>query len=689
MITISDKVKCMASLATFRKMKLEGLTLYDVLGQLAGQIIIEQNIRNSDNASLKQIMKREAGIDVPISMVSSSLKRLDFVDSDKVGFQINEKLTVERRQEVLNQLKEARLRDERVYSTLINFVEKKLQTSLSEEERELLKRDFCSYMVKDAYNVKYADQISNFLLAMENDSDFMEQISHIREGLIIFLGLAYNVNDEQIDALDNPLCLYLETEVLFNMAGYNGELFKCLFDEFYGQIEEINKRAHKPLVQLLYFEETKTEFEGYFSKAEDIVKGKCRLDNSKTAMRTIVKSCKESYDVAQLLSEFKILLKQKKIVLDSQRNYYDREHSQLNIIQQQTFDELVRSNVGEEDKVYEKLSLLNYIYSKRGNRSHQYFRNVGHILVSANSRTFSTAKCLDLQQGTVPLVWGMDALTNRFWQMLNKGIIPSNQMKSVDILSKARIVISNNVNNTIERLFKEIDVDLENGKLTEEKAKAGIVELRKYSVAPEDITAENADTYVTFNEQSIEQLIAENEAQMRKAQKTIEEHEKTIKERERSLEGMNDMNRAAIKRLTAQANAEIKKQYDEAVEEYESEQSENVAEEFKKYKLRQVEIGGLYLFVAFSLFVLNYTYGGEKKWYIGVVIAGIIFLIPFILALINFQPIKKAYRFLFYKKERESVRYRFKKEYEHQHKRPILLLKKESDIAKELKNSSK
>ena len=680
-------MKCMASLATFRKMQKDRLTIYDVIGQLSGQVIIEQNIKNTDYASLRDLMKREAGIDVPTSMFRPSLKRIDFVDADKSQVSTNEKLTEELRTKTIESLQTSKLRDEAVYDALIGFVEEKQHASLPEKDKEQLKKDFCSYIVKDAYNVKYAEDISNFFLAKQSDRTLMEQIAEIREGLIIFLGLSYNVKDDQIDVLDSPLCLYLDTEILFHMAGYNGELFRCLFDEFYEQVTAINKKANKPLVKLMFFEETNKEIDYYFNKAEDIVKGKDRLDISKTAMRTIVRGCKETYEVVQKKAEFKLLLSEKGIALDTQRNYYDKDNAQFNNVEQQTLTDLTTDEV-DEQKVYEKLCMINYIFIKRGYKAHQIFRNVGHILVSGNTLTFEVAKRMDYQPGDVPLVWGMDALINRFWLMLNKGIIPSTQLKSFDVLSKARIVLSSKVNISVERLFKEIECDIESGKIDRKKADIGIAELRKYPVTPDDITAENVDSYTSIlNEPSIEQLIAESEARQRKTQELIDKQADMIRERDISIAEIEDQKRLAIKRLTEKANVDIKRDYDAAVKEYESEQYSYVVSELRRYALKQVKIGVIYLGVVVLLYILIYLYGEEKRWYIGFSIGLVVFLAPFIRPLMNHLPIKKAYQFVFCRKERAAVRHRFMKEYENQNRRPVLQRKKESDIYKELRNS--
>ena len=44
----------------------------------------------------------------------------------------------------------------------------------------------------------------------------------------------------EIDYPNQKITFYLDTEILFNMAGYNGELYQNIFNEFYSLIKEIN-----------------------------------------------------------------------------------------------------------------------------------------------------------------------------------------------------------------------------------------------------------------------------------------------------------------------------------------------------------------------------------------------------------------------------------------------------------------
>lgn len=671
----------MASLATFRKMQKDRQTIYDVIGQLAGQVIIEQSINVMDFASLRDLLKRKAGIDVPVSVVKASLRRVNYVTVEKAGFTTNNNLTTELRDKTIEELESNNRKDQEVYDSLVSFVEQKLQKSLTDEEKELLIKNFCAYMVNDSYDVKYAEYISNFFIVKERDKDFMEQMANIREGLIIFLGLAYNAQDYQIDAVDTPLCLYLDTEIIFHMAGYNGELFKNLFEEFYDQVTAVNKKARKTVVKLLYFEETLNEIEHYFRTAEDIVDRKARLDISKMAMYTIVSNCKESYDVIQMKADLKLLLAEKRIILDNQNNYYDKEHVEFNVDHQQILDSFSNDDF-DENKVYEKLRLINYVYIKRGHKSQRLFRNVGHILVSGNTMTFKVANFIENQVETVPLVWNLGNLTNRFWLTLNKGIVPSTQLKSFDLLSKARIVLSNKLNSSVERMFKQINEEVAAGSLTKERADIGIIELRKNNLAPENINADNAAQIMDIiDEKSYEHMIAESEARWRKSKETIDKQEKKINNLDEEISKIKTEHSQVVSLLLDRTNNDARNVYKEDIEKYEDDKSKYVRRQFCKDWVKELCLSiGTLLFVIIVI-VFNRILQDKYNWQIDL-IAVVAFIIALFYTDDNRHPVQDAFRFVFCKEIRDKVKLRIAEEYEQNNSRPVLQLKTEDDIKK-------
>jgi uncharacterized membrane protein YuzA (DUF378 family) len=56
----------------------------------------------------------------------------------------------------------------------------------------------------------------------------------------------------------------VEQEILFHLAGYNGELYQQLYFDFRELIREINRKAGKQLIKIKYFDSVKIEIDKFF-----------------------------------------------------------------------------------------------------------------------------------------------------------------------------------------------------------------------------------------------------------------------------------------------------------------------------------------------------------------------------------------------------------------------------------------
>jgi hypothetical protein len=143
----------------------------------------------------------------------------------------------------------------------------------------------------NGYSEKYSDFISAYVLTKEQDTNFRELLNSIKEGLILYQGINYTADINHLGSWNNDLTIYLGTEHLFSALGYNGILYKEIFDDFNKLVFEINsshKNIKRKKIELKYLEETKIEIDNFFQTAEFIKKGNKTLDPSKLAMLTIL-----------------------------------------------------------------------------------------------------------------------------------------------------------------------------------------------------------------------------------------------------------------------------------------------------------------------------------------------------------------------------------------------------------------
>ena len=114
--------------------------------------------------------------------------------------------------------------------------------------------------------------------------------------------------------------------------------------------------------------------------------------------------------------------------------------------------------------------------------------------------------------GQVPLATTLSFLTNKFWFKLNKGFGKDNFPTTFDVVTKAQIVLSNQINESVGRKFEDLQLKYKNGKLSQDQAKASIIELRKQTKKPEDLVDEDITSILdSISEDSLDSFLKEQE----------------------------------------------------------------------------------------------------------------------------------------------------------------------------------
>lgn len=143
------------------------------------------------------------------------------------------------------------------------------------------------------------------------------------------MGLCYNIGET--GSITKPLTLYLGTEILFSLAGYNGEIFHQFACDFFEQVRLANTGA-TPKIVLRYFADIKKEIDDFFNIACEIVEGKRYRLLDKPAMKAITNGCNTSADVDIKKSDFYHLLQFSfGIAEDPNNDYYGEEFFSSNL----------------------------------------------------------------------------------------------------------------------------------------------------------------------------------------------------------------------------------------------------------------------------------------------------------------------------------------------------------------------
>ena len=530
-----ENSKCLASLAVFRELYDNQKDVYGVISEFLKEIISSENKYQFGLTEITLLLNESYDFKIPEAVVKTSLSRLPFLSKSNGVYSVNKPIDQIRNKEFQEKQNKIYNSNNNVVNRLFIYIESQKKVTLSEAEKEIIVKSLCSFMLDESTVQEYSEYIGAFIVQCKSEDTLLAQLDTIKEGVVLYTGLKYNSNLNDLGTWNTQITIFIETEILFHFAGYNGELFKILFNDFFTFVKEINSQSinknGKKKIHLKYFSEVKNEIERFFKKAGFIINGEDTLNPSKTAMASIVNGCKTPSDIIEKKALFYDLLKTNGITEDTYTEYYSAKNHKFNIEDQSIIESLQSSIVTDYD-IRENLKFLNYVNILRQGASDRNFENIGYILLSGNATTIQLAwHDLIKPNGNVPLATTLTFLTNKLWFKLGKGFGKNNYPKTFDIITKAQIVLSTQVNDSISYKYDSLQEKLKKGELNEKQALATIVELRRESKKPEDIKADDlSDILDTISENNIEKYVQEQELFKIQTQKQKEENENLKKE---------------------------------------------------------------------------------------------------------------------------------------------------------------
>ena len=276
---------------------------YQILAEFIQYIIIKSNLHSFTAIEMKNRLFEVFGFDIPEAVVRTTVRGLQFVKTENRIYHVNQiELKDNSAFEEMKAVAEANNTD--IIDLLIAFAQETDPSSAI--WADALTQEFIAYLLDDHQSTaagKYTDLIGRFILKNESDEKIQSALTAIREGSILYIGLNHNISET--GSLRKPLTLFLGTEVLFSLYGYNGEIYKQLAQDLYDQIKAANVGTKR--ITLRYFSEVKKEIDDFFTSAELIVDGKQLLFDT-VAMKAIINGCSTAGDVKGFLSCAPMLL---------------------------------------------------------------------------------------------------------------------------------------------------------------------------------------------------------------------------------------------------------------------------------------------------------------------------------------------------------------------------------------------
>lgn len=515
-----------------------GKDIFDIIGDFILGICIIESKYSFTSAELKLLMGSTFGFDIPEAVLKTVLNNRLSRKLNRNGLVYNFETTQNQGiDSIKDKFNTINKEQKKLFENLIKFIEEKTQRKLTTDQQRKLEDNFYEYLLDNGYSEEYSNYISAFFVKNEGDEKFRDILLSIKEGLILYEGIKYSPDLNELGSWKNSLTIYLGTEYLFNSQGLNGELYKEMFNDFYTLVQEINakNRGAKKTIELKYFTETKLEIDNFFSTAEKIKSGKLGLKISKPAMVDIVNNAKEVSDVALRKTLFYRSLINLGIYEDDYVCSID-ELERYNLEDKTILEEIEKvskekNRIFNEVDTVELIKIFTKINCLRKGNSKVNFEKCSYLYMSENSfaRYLGHNNLLKIKEGDFTYCKEMDFVTTKFWFYLNKGFDQDKSClpKTFDLINKAKIIISSHLQNSVVEKFDEFSEKIRNNELSEEEIKIYNLELKSKISNPEKIVIDTVDNSLDF---------LENDDYLNRAYEENLLKDKKLKEQEKKLQ---------------------------------------------------------------------------------------------------------------------------------------------------------
>lgn len=573
---ISNEMNCaiLASYVTLKELYNTNKyrSSYQILVEFVKYIIINEKLHSFLLLQMKEKINEVFGFNLPVAVLKTTIKNCVFVvkNDNSNGYAVDYSKLQENSE--FNSIISLAERDNyTIIDDIVEFAKEKVTGSYI--NRQDIVDSLVSFLVDDYSSGKYYEVVSEYILLNSANNKVQDQLQSIKEGVILYIGLNYNISET--GSLKNELTLYLDMEVLFNITGLNGELYQRVAADMLDVIAQANKKERK--IKLRFFEETKDEIEKFFDAASYVIESSSTPLVNRVAMDNILNGCSSAADVQDKLSDFFYNLRSHYgIIQDEHSNYYSHDKDTFNL-----------ESEDDDEEVRDSVKLISHINKlRKGNISYEY-TDSGYILVTETKKTLNVSALFIEQQKSdgdrkvCGYALTTNAITNFLWYKLNSGFGGKPYPHSIDAVLKARFVLSKEISKHIMESYETMKKEYSEGKITKEQVASRILGLRSKPTLPEDLTVENLADSLDFSPEfireyeekvnadkrlleeknrEIEALHANHDFEMNKQNQTIKEMEEIIAEKSKSEEAQQ----STIDELQAKVKAyEEEKQQEE------------------------------------------------------------------------------------------------------------------------------
>ena len=522
------KNNILATFVTYKKLYNDKNTdVYDIISEFARYIILKEHKPTYQQALFPMLLEKYFDFKIPILVLKPAIKRIEGVTLENKEYKINYDLL--NNHNTFTSIQDDSIqKTEQIISDLINFISiKSPDFVVTEESKEEVEYAFRRFILDEASNDPLTPYISAFIIEKSADTQYTQNINLIREGHILYNGLCQN-DDVSSQGWKDELTIYLGTEIIFHLAGYNGTTFQQLANEFLELISAANKQ--RILIHLRYFPDTKVEIEKFFTTAETLFSNNSVIRPGETAMISILKDCKAVIDITNKCNSLFYFLEKNKIYLETKNDFYAQKYNEFNLESKEF------AGTPEEKNI----RLLSNISKLRGNNITSDYSKSKAILVSETSSVLDYSRIYtqekqslyhDNSKNTTSLAVNLYTITNILWYKLNRSLHGDNMPSTINSVIRAQIVLSKYVNESITEEYDKLMEQFKKGNIDKDEIASLILGMRRHSSKPESIIKEGVDDALALIcEKDINKFKEDFELSHYAHEELKKEHENTLKQ---------------------------------------------------------------------------------------------------------------------------------------------------------------
>lgn len=517
--SISDETRLLAAYSTYKALYEERKTTYDIVAGFINASITnpKKGILYSQE-DLGELIKESFGLTIPSVVIGFAAKKVKCLKKEGSDYRL-----------IIDALPQEENFSQKIerFTSAVMDVFSEFNVYLGEhqyEDIEKANQAFMDFLLDEgSVDDDLKSIITSFIIKIcASSPDFKDALDNIRRGHCLLTGLTNNKAISQTNTWNGNLTIYLDTEILFHLAGYNGELWKKIAEDFVNVTRQANRG--KGSIKLKFFQSTKEEVMDYFYST------RCRMKNPdyaypvKDAMRHLLKKCKNESDLIEEQDLFFSKLTQYGIYEDEKEDYKKSEYDKYNLESGELSDKYYNNTRGKNpirgiersrEKINSRISSVSNINKLRKGIPYYDYRDCLFIFVTGTGQTISISHDLiaDNYRGNgyrnrdgekaIEYAVSLSTITNAIWYRLNNVLLGGsavNYPAETDAVIRSQIVMASLMTQTLDNIYASGREALEKGKLTKEELAARLESISGKQRNPEDITAETVEEDATILE---------------------------------------------------------------------------------------------------------------------------------------------------------------------------------------------